>query len=42
MTIITIPKILREKLSEEGADALVEVLNKSDNKTKEDVIAIVE
>lgn len=42
MTIITIPKILREKLSEEGDDALVEVLNKSNNGAKEDVISIVE
>ncbi|MCF6150311.1 MAG: hypothetical protein E3K37_16885 [Candidatus Kuenenia sp.] len=42
MAIITIPKILREKLSEEGVDALVEVLNKSNNGAKEDVIVIVE
>jgi len=40
MTIITIPKILHEKLSEEGADALIEVLNKSDDRVKEDVIAM--
>ena len=28
MTIITIPRILQEKLTEEGADALVEILDK--------------
>jgi len=42
MAIITIPKILREKLSEEGAEAIVDVLNKSDGRVKEDVIALVE
>lgn len=42
MAIITIPKILREKLSEEGAEALVEVINKSDERTKEDVLLFVE
>ncbi len=42
MTVIAIPKILREKLSEEGADALVEIINKSDEKIKEDTIVLVE
>ena len=42
MALITVPKILREKLSEEGVDALVDVINKSDGKQKEDVIKIVE
>ncbi len=42
MAIITIPKILREKLSEEGAEALVEVINKSDERVKEDVLLFVE
>jgi len=42
MTVITIPKILREKLSEEGADALVEVINKADERQKEDIISFVE
>lgn len=34
MPVITIPKILREKLSEEGADALVEIINKADEQQK--------
>ncbi len=42
MTVIVVPKILREKLSEEGADALIELINKSEEKTKEDVITLVE
>jgi hypothetical protein len=31
MSVITIPRILREKLGDDGAEALVEVLNKSEN-----------
>jgi len=42
MPVITIPKILREKLSEEGADALVEVINKADERQKEDIVSFVE
>lgn len=42
MPVITIPKILREKLSEEGADALVEIINKADEQQKEDIISFVE
>jgi len=42
MAVIAIPKILREKLSEDGADALVEIINKSDEKIKEDTIVLVE
>lgn len=42
MPVITIPKILREKLSEEGAEALVEIINKADERQKEDVISFVE
>jgi lipoate synthase len=42
MAIITIPKVLREKLSEEGAEALVEVINKSNERQKEDIIKFVE
>jgi flagellar motor switch protein FliG len=42
MAIITIPKILREKLSDEGADALVEIVNKADERQKEDIIKLVE
>ncbi|MFH1352456.1 MAG: hypothetical protein ABIH68_02655 [bacterium] len=42
MSVIAIPGILRQKLSDEGADALVEIINKSDEKVKEDVIVLVE
>ena len=42
MPVITIPKILREKLSKEGADALVEVINKADERQKEDIVSFVE
>ncbi|MEK6767151.1 MAG: hypothetical protein AABY49_13125 [Planctomycetota bacterium] len=42
MLVITIPKILREKLSEDGADALVEIINKADEQQKEDIISFVE
>ena len=42
MAVVTVPKVLREKLSEEGADALVELINKADEKEKQDVIALVE
>ncbi|MEW6040515.1 MAG: hypothetical protein AB1633_03235 [Elusimicrobiota bacterium] len=41
MAIIAIPRILREKLTDDGAEALVEVINKSDEKSKEDVLDFV-
>lgn len=40
--ITTIPKVLREKLTEEGADALVEIINKADERQKEDTLSFVE
>ena len=40
MPIITPAKILREKLTDEGVDALVELINSANEKTKEDVIAL--
>ena len=40
MPIIIIPKALRDKLGEDGAEALVSLINQSDEKTKEDVIAL--
>ena len=42
MPVITIPKILREKLTEEGAEALVDIINKADERQKEDIISFVE
>ncbi|MEO0279522.1 MAG: hypothetical protein ABIM98_01415 [candidate division WOR-3 bacterium] len=38
MKIITIPKVLREKLGEDGVDALIELLNASNEKLKIDLI----
>lgn len=42
MSVIAIPRILRDKLTDEGADALVEIINKADDKIKEDVIVLAE
>ncbi len=40
MAILIVPKILREKLTDEGVESLIELFNKSEEKTKEDVIAL--
>jgi len=40
MAVITIPKVLREKLGEDGADSLVEIINLANQKVKEDVIEL--
>lgn len=42
MSIITVPKSLREKLGEEGSDALVEMINHAQDNQKVDIIEIVE
>ena len=42
MTIITIPKILREKLTEEGADALVGVLDKVEDRSEAHTLKVAE
>lgn len=42
MGVLTIPKVLREKLSDEGADALVDLINKADDKQKEDILKFLE
>lgn len=42
MPIVTVPKVLREKLGEEGADALVELINVANSQTKADVLTFVE
>ncbi|WP_347274018.1 hypothetical protein [Candidatus Kuenenia sp.] len=42
MAIITIPKILREKLTEEGAEALVEVLDKVEDRSEMHVLQVAE
>jgi len=40
--VITVPRPLRERLGEDAADSLVVLLNQAVDKTKEDVIALVE
>ena len=42
MPIITVPKVLREKLGDDGADALVDLFNQSEQRQKEDVLEFVE
>ena len=42
MAIISIPKPLREKLGEEGTDALVKVLNENEKELRSSVIDIAE
>lgn len=41
MTVLTVPKPLRERLGDEVTDSLVELLNQVADRTKEDVIALV-
>ena len=42
MTVIAIPKILRDKLSDEGADALIELLDKTGTKSEENILELAE
>ncbi|MEW5946094.1 MAG: hypothetical protein AB1742_07845 [bacterium] len=42
MAIINPPRELREKLGDAGTDALVALINRADDKVKEDVIVLVE
>lgn len=42
MAVITVPRVLREKPGEDGADSLVELMNKADAVVKEDVLVFVE
>ena len=42
MTVIAIPKVLREKLGDEGSEALIEILNKSEDKSKEHILEVAE
>jgi hypothetical protein len=37
MSVITIPKVLRDKLGEDGADAIVKVINEADKDGKKDL-----
>ena len=42
MTVITIPKILRDKLTDEGADALVQILDKVEEHGQKATLEIAE
>ena len=42
MAVIAVPRSLREKLGEEGTDALVALINEAGGNTKESVIEVVE
>lgn len=42
MENLTVPRPLREKLGDDGADSLIELLNKSNQQLKEDVLVFVE
>ncbi len=40
MKIINVPKVLREKLGDDGVEALLELINLADEKVKENIIEI--
>lgn len=40
MAVITIPKVLRDKLGEDGADSIIELINLANQQVKEDVIEV--
>ena len=42
MAVIAVPKVLRERLTDDGADALVSLINESNEKNKQDIIVLVE
>lgn len=42
MPLVTVPKVLRDKLSEEGAEALVALINEANGQTRADVLTFVE
>ena len=42
MPIVMVPKVLREKLGEDGADALVGLINEANGQAKGDVLTFVE
>jgi len=42
MTVIAIPKILRDKLTDEGADALVQILDKVEERSQKATLEIAE
>ena len=42
MTVVAIPKILQERLTDDGAKAFVDILDKVENRTQGAVLAIAE
>ena len=42
MTVISIPRPLREKLGDDGADALVDLLGKVNDGTRQDIMSLAE
>lgn len=42
MTVIAIPRILRERLTDEGADAFVQILDKVEERTQKVVLEVAE
>ncbi len=42
MTVIAIPKILRDRLTDEGAEALVQILDKVEDRTQKVTLEIAE
>lgn len=42
MSVIAIPRILQERLTPEGAEALVDIINKAEDQSKENIIELVE
>ena len=42
MPIVSVPKILRDKLTDEGADALIELLNKTEVSSRVNILEISE
>jgi hypothetical protein len=42
VAVISIPRPLRERLGDDGADALVAVINEATKNQREDMIAVVE
>jgi hypothetical protein len=42
VTVIAIPRPLREKLGDDGADALVDLLGKVNDGTRQDITTLVE
>ena len=42
LPLITVPKVLRDKLGEDGADALVALINQADTQLKVETLTFVE